>query len=58
MTKVHMVATTEQLWHGLHDRLLRSIRRHVADAASAEDILQEVFLKIPCGSARCATRSG
>lgn len=41
-----MVATTEQLWHGLHDRLLRTIRRHVADAASAEDILQEVFLKI------------
>lgn len=41
-----MVATTEQLWHGLHERLLRSIRRHVADAASAEDILQEVFLKI------------
>ena len=41
-----MVATTEQLWHDLHDRLLRSIRRHVADAASAEDILQEVFLKI------------
>jgi RNA polymerase sigma-70 factor (ECF subfamily) len=41
-----MVATTEQIWHGLHDRLLRSIRRHVADEASAEDILQEVFLKI------------
>jgi len=46
MAKVGMVATTEQLWHGLHDRLLRSIRRHVADQASAEDILQEVFLKI------------
>lgn len=41
-----MVATTEQLWHVLHDRLLRTIRRHVADAAGAEDILQEVFLKI------------
>jgi RNA polymerase sigma-70 factor (ECF subfamily) len=41
-----MVATTEELWHGLHDRLLRSIRRHVADTATAEDILQDVFLKI------------
>jgi RNA polymerase sigma-70 factor, ECF subfamily len=41
-----MVATTEDIWHGLHDRLLRTIRRHVADAASAEDILQDVFLKI------------
>jgi RNA polymerase sigma-70 factor (ECF subfamily) len=41
-----MVATTEQIWHGLHDRLLRTIRRHVADDPSAEDILQEVFLKI------------
>jgi RNA polymerase sigma-70 factor (ECF subfamily) len=41
-----MVATTEDIWHGLHDRLLRSIRRHVADAASADDILQDVFLKI------------
>jgi len=41
-----MVATTEQLWHGLHDRLLRTIRRNVADEAAAEDILQDVFLKI------------
>jgi RNA polymerase sigma-70 factor, ECF subfamily len=41
-----MVATTEQLWLGLHDRLLRTIRRHVADDQCAEDILQEVFLKV------------
>lgn len=41
-----MIATTEEIWHGLHDRLLRTIRRHVADEASAEDILQDVFLKI------------
>lgn len=41
-----MVATTEQIWHNLHDRLLRTIRRHVADEGSAEDILQDVFLKI------------
>ena len=46
MAKVRMVATTEQLWHGLHERLLRTIRRHVADEATAEDILQDVFLKI------------
>lgn len=38
--------TTEQVWHDLHDRLLRFIRSRVGDEASAEDILQEVFLKI------------
>ena len=46
IVRVRIVATTEQIWHGLHDRLLRTIRRHVADTASAEDILQDVFLKI------------
>lgn len=40
------MATTEQVWHGLHDRLLRFIRARVPDPGSAEDILQEVFLKI------------
>lgn len=39
-------ATTERLWHDLHGRLLRFIRARVRDEASAEDILQEVFLKI------------
>src|SRR5688572_22870704 len=41
-----MVLTTERVWHDLHERLLRFIRARVADEASAEDILQEVFLKI------------
>ena len=40
------VATSEAVWHALHDRLLRFIRARVEDDASAEDILQEVFLKI------------
>ncbi len=39
-------ATAEVVWHGLHDRLLRFIRARVEDDAIAEDILQEVFLKI------------
>ncbi len=39
-------ATAEAVWHALHDRLLRFIRARVEDDASAEDILQEVFLKI------------
>ncbi|MDP9469179.1 MAG: RNA polymerase sigma factor SigZ [Chloroflexota bacterium] len=38
--------TAEAVWHALHDRLLRFIRARVEDDASAEDILQEVFLKI------------
>jgi RNA polymerase sigma-70 factor (ECF subfamily) len=41
-----MVVTTERVWHDLHDRLLRFIRARIADEASAEDVLQEVFLKI------------
>ena len=41
-----MLLTTERVWNDLHDRLLRFIRARVADEASAEDILQEVFLKI------------
>lgn len=41
-----MVLTTERVWYDLHGRLLRFIRSRVADEASAEDVLQEVFLKI------------
>lgn len=41
-----MVTTTEDLWETLHDRLLRFIRARVSDETSAEDILQDVFLKI------------
>lgn len=46
------MATTERVWHDLHDRLLRFIRRRIRDEASAEDILQDVFLRI---HARIAT---
>jgi RNA polymerase sigma-70 factor, ECF subfamily len=41
-----MSITTEQVWHDFHTPLLRFIRTRVADESSAEDILQEVFLKI------------
>ena len=40
------VATAEAVWLTLHDRLLRFIRARVEDDAVAEDILQEVFLRI------------
>jgi RNA polymerase sigma-70 factor (ECF subfamily) len=41
-----MVTTTEQAWEAFHIPLQQFIRRRVADEATAEDILQEVFLKI------------
>src|SRR5688572_4135392 len=41
-----MASTSEEIWGAFHARLLRFIRSHVADEASAEDILQDVFLKI------------
>ena len=41
-----MSITTEQVWHVFHAPLLQFIRARVADDSSAEDILQEVFLKI------------
>jgi RNA polymerase sigma-70 factor (ECF subfamily) len=37
---------TEAVWAAFHDPLLQFIRKRVADAKLAEDILQEVFLKI------------
>ena len=40
------MATTEQVWLELHERLLRFIRGRVGDEGLAEDILQDVFLKI------------
>jgi RNA polymerase sigma-70 factor (ECF subfamily) len=36
----------ESIWERLHVRLFRFIRARVEDDASAEDILQEVFLRI------------
>jgi RNA polymerase sigma-70 factor (ECF subfamily) len=36
----------EILWNQLHNRLYRFIRSRLPDEADAEDILQEVFLRI------------
>jgi RNA polymerase sigma-70 factor (ECF subfamily) len=41
-----MSITIEQVWHVFHAPLLQFIRARVADEGNAEDILQEVFLKI------------
>ena len=38
--------TVESVWRDLHDPLLRFIARRVPDRASAEDILQEVMLRL------------
>jgi RNA polymerase sigma-70 factor (ECF subfamily) len=47
-----MVTTTEQAWEAFHAPLQHFIRRRVADEATAEDLLQEVFLKIHQQGAR------
>jgi RNA polymerase sigma-70 factor (ECF subfamily) len=44
MTMSH--TTVEQAWTTFHTPLLQFVRRRVADEASAEDILQDVFLKV------------
>ena len=41
-----MVPTTEQVWEAFHIPLLQFIRRRIADTATAEDLLQDIFLKI------------
>lgn len=41
-----MSTTTEQVWEAFHEPLYRFIRRRVADEATAEDLLQDVFVKI------------
>lgn len=41
-----MSPTLEQIWNELAERLREFIRRRVSDAAGAEDILQDVFLKL------------
>lgn len=41
-----MVTTTEQVWEAFHVPLHQFIRRRVSDESMAEDLLQEVFLKI------------
>ena len=37
---------TEQIWQAYHDQLHGFIRKRIADPASADDILQNVFLRI------------
>ena len=41
-----MITITEQAWEAFHAPLHQFIRRRVADEATAEDLLQDVFLKI------------
>lgn len=41
-----MGMSTQQVWDAFHTPLQQFIRRRVPDEATAEDILQEVFLKI------------
>jgi len=41
-----MVITTEQVWEAFHTPLHQFIRRRVSDETMAEDLLQDVFLKI------------
>jgi len=40
------MTTTEQVWEAFHTPLQQFIRRRVVDDSTAEDLLQEVFLKI------------
>jgi hypothetical protein len=40
------VQSSEQIWHDYHASLFNFIRRRVGNRALAEDLLQEVFLKI------------
>ena len=37
---------TERVWHDLHTDLLGFIRRRVSDEAQADDLLQDVFVRI------------
>ena len=41
-----MMTTTEQVWNAFHAPLQKFIRRRISDETIAEDILQDVFLKI------------
>ncbi|MCB8959318.1 MAG: hypothetical protein H6651_03320 [Ardenticatenales bacterium] len=48
----------EQIWERYRPVLLPFIRRRVPDEATAEDILQEVFVRVVAGWIRCATAAG
>lgn len=41
-----MIATTEEIWHEFNSGLKQFIRRRIPEEPVAEDILQDVFLKI------------
>src|SRR5260370_14445930 len=41
-----MVMTTEEIWEEFHPRIRQFILKRIPDEHNAEDILQEVFLKI------------
>ncbi len=41
-----MLTTTQSVWDAFHAPLQQFIRRRVSDEATAEDVLQDVFLKI------------
>ncbi len=41
-----MSMTTEHVWEAFHTPLQQFIRRRISDEATAEDVLQDVFLKI------------
>jgi len=41
-----MPATTETIWADFHQQLLAFIRRRVSDPDTAQDLLQDVFVKI------------
>ena len=40
------MTTTQSVWDAFHAPLQQFIRRRVSDEATAEDVLQDVFLKI------------
>src|SRR5258708_19822148 len=41
-----MVMTTEKIWEEFHPRIKQFILKRIPDEHNAEDLLQEVFLKI------------
>ncbi|MBH0199233.1 MAG: RNA polymerase sigma factor SigZ [Nitrospira sp.] len=41
-----MTTMTEELWQGMHDGLCAFIAKQVSDQSHAEDVLQEVFVRV------------
>jgi RNA polymerase sigma-70 factor (ECF subfamily) len=41
-----MTTMTEELWQGMHDGLRTFIAKRVSDQSHAEDVLQEVFVRV------------